>query len=161
MSPTSYQTAPPRGGQRILARSGCDAADALRWGARAEWSHRFGTNSFQSWNVHVLNRFRPLPHHQGMATLEQKIAAERDALNMLEQNGLPEPDDVEYGHTCIRLIWWEPKAALIVQIDPPPPGHVFAEDLRDLDDLDNVDELEADNATAQPTAQAFPPPRAG
>ena len=70
-----------------------------------------------------------------MATLEQKIAAEREARLMLEQNGLPEPDDIEYGHTCIRLIWWEPKAALIVQIDPPPPGWVFAEDLRDLDDL--------------------------
>jgi hypothetical protein len=44
-----------------------------------------------------------------MATLEQKIAAEREALNMLEENGLPEPDDVEYGYTCIRLIWWEPR----------------------------------------------------
>jgi hypothetical protein len=73
-----------------------------------------------------------------MATLEQKIAAERSALLMLEENGLPEPDDIEYGHTCIRLIWWEPKAALIVQIDPPPPGWVFAEDLRDLDDLEEV-----------------------
>ena len=76
-----------------------------------------------------------------MATLEQKIAAERDALDLLERNGLPEPDDVEYGHTCIRLIWWEPKAALIVQIDPPPPGWVFAEDLRDLDDLREVGDV--------------------
>ena len=70
-----------------------------------------------------------------MATLEQKIAAERDTVARLEQAGLPAPDDVEYARTCIRLIWWEPKAALIVQIDPPPPGWVFAEDLRDLDDL--------------------------
>ena len=74
-----------------------------------------------------------------MASLEQKMAAEREALALLEQNGLPEPDDVEYGYTCIRLIWWEPKAALIVQIDPPPPGWVFAEDLRDLDDLRVLD----------------------
>ena len=80
-----------------------------------------------------------------MATLEQKIACERDALLMLEQNGLPEPDDVEYGETCIRLIWWEPKAALIVQIDPPPPGWVFAEDLRDLDDLQELSSAEEDH----------------
>jgi hypothetical protein len=76
-----------------------------------------------------------------MATLEQKVAAERDALALLEQYGLPEPDDVEYGFTCIRLIWWEPKAALIVQIDPPPPGWVFGEDLRDLDDLRDIHDL--------------------
>jgi hypothetical protein len=76
-----------------------------------------------------------------MATLEQKIAAERDALALLEQYGLPEPDDVEYGCTCIRLIWWEPKAALIIQIDPAPPGWVFGEDLRDLDDLRNIQDI--------------------
>jgi hypothetical protein len=83
-----------------------------------------------------------------MATLEQKMAAERDALGMLEQNGLPEPDDVEYGHTCIRLIWWEPKAALIVQIDPPPPGWVFAEDLGDLDELREIDNLDSNGHQA-------------
>jgi hypothetical protein len=83
-----------------------------------------------------------------MATLEQKIACERDALLMLEQNGLPEPDDVEYGETCIRLIWWEPKAALVVQIDPPPPGWVFAEDLRDLDDLQELPSTEEDDGVS-------------
>ena len=87
-----------------------------------------------------------------MATLEQKIAAERDALALVERNGLPEPDDVEYGFTCIRLIWWEPKAALIIQIDPPPPGWVFGEDLRDLKDLRNIHEVAADNPTPGPTA---------
>ncbi|HUE28570.1 MAG TPA: hypothetical protein VMP89_17485 [Solirubrobacteraceae bacterium] len=80
-----------------------------------------------------------------MATLEQKIVAERDALDLIERYGLPEPDDVEYGCACIRLIWWEPKAALIIQIDPPPPGWVFGEDLRDLDDLRNIQDL-ADSA---------------
>jgi len=80
-----------------------------------------------------------------MATLGQKIAAERDALDLLERYGLPEPDDVEYGCTCIRLIWWEPKAALIIQIDPPPPGWVFAEDLSDLDDLRDIHNLDGEH----------------
>jgi hypothetical protein len=64
-----------------------------------------------------------------MATLEQKMQAERDALEMLERHGLPEPDEVEYGFTCIWLRWREPKLALVVQIDPPP-------DDEDADDED-------------------------
>ena len=91
-----------------------------------------------------------------MATLEQKIAAEREARLMLEQNGLPEPDDIEYGHTCIRLIWWEPKAALIVQIDPPPPGWVFAEDLRDLDDLHELSGSDDDDDQPDRPIDALP-----
>jgi hypothetical protein len=66
-----------------------------------------------------------------MATLKQKIAAERAARSMLEDGGLPQPDEVEYGYTCIRLIWHQEKRVVIVQIDEPPPGHVFAEDLSD------------------------------
>jgi hypothetical protein len=37
------------------------------------------------------------------------------------------------------------QAALIVQIDPPPPGWVFAEDLRDLDDLHDTEELDVES----------------
>ncbi len=64
-----------------------------------------------------------------MATLREKIAAEQDARAMLDDHGLPQPDEVEYGYTCIRLFWHEAKACMIVQIDEPPPGWVFAEDL--------------------------------
>jgi hypothetical protein len=64
-----------------------------------------------------------------MATLEQKIAAEQKARQMLEEGGLAQPDAVEYGYTCIRLIFNEPKLCLVVQIDEPPEGWVFAEDL--------------------------------
>lgn len=80
-------------------------------------------------------RDRPIPHDLSVATLEQRIEAERDIAALLEQRGLPEPDDVEYARTCIRLIWWDPKRALIVPIDPPPPGSMFGENLRDLDAL--------------------------
>ena len=54
-----------------------------------------------------------------MATLEQKIRAEATMRELLRENGLPEPDGVEYGHGCIRLFFEEPKVALVVDIDNP------------------------------------------
>ena len=38
---------------------------------------------------------------------------------MIAENGLPEPDDIEYGFTCIRVLWNDPKVALVVDIDQP------------------------------------------
>jgi hypothetical protein len=60
-----------------------------------------------------------LAHAVRVATLRQKIAAERKVRELLAQDGVPEPDEVEYGYTCIRLLWHEPKVALVVDIDPP------------------------------------------
>jgi hypothetical protein len=57
-----------------------------------------------------------------MATLREKIAAERDARAMLDDHGLPQPDKVEYGQTCVRLLWTEEKVVLVVDIDEPPEG---------------------------------------
>ena len=54
-----------------------------------------------------------------MATLKQKIQAETAMRKLLSENGLPEPDGVEYGHGCIRLFFEEPKVALVVDIDKP------------------------------------------
>ncbi len=54
-----------------------------------------------------------------MATLKQKIRAEQRIRELLEQEGLPEPDDVEYGHGCIRLFFDQPKVALVIDIDDP------------------------------------------
>ncbi|HTX30875.1 MAG TPA: hypothetical protein VMD09_05790 [Solirubrobacteraceae bacterium] len=89
-----------------------------------------------------------------MATLREKIAAEQSARAMLDDHGLPQPDEVEYGYTCIRLLWHEEKACMIVQIDEPPPGWVFAEDLPPealpnkvrLDDNDDDDDDAYDDA---------------
>ncbi len=39
---------------------------------------------------------------------------------VFEREGLLEPDEIEFGATCIRLLWNDPKAALIVSIDDPP-----------------------------------------
>ncbi len=55
-----------------------------------------------------------------MATLKQKIAAEQKVRELLVGSDVPFPDEIEYGHTCIRLVWLEPKVVLVVDIDEPP-----------------------------------------
>jgi hypothetical protein len=57
-----------------------------------------------------------------MATLEQKIQAETRVRELIAQSDLPKPDEVEYGFTCIRLFWHEPKVCLVIDIDPRPDG---------------------------------------
>jgi hypothetical protein len=61
-----------------------------------------------------------------MATLKQKIRAEHAGRAMLERAGVPQPDAVEYGHTCIRFFWNGPKVVLVIDIDPPPEGGELA-----------------------------------
>ncbi len=38
---------------------------------------------------------------------------------LLSDNGLPEPDGVEYGYTCVRFFFDESKACVVVDIDNP------------------------------------------
>ena len=52
-----------------------------------------------------------------MATLAKKIEAEQRMRKLLEQNGLPQPDHVEYGFTCIRLFFEEAKTAVVIDLD--------------------------------------------
>jgi hypothetical protein len=82
-----------------------------------------------------------------MATLNEKIRCERDAREFVKKYGLPEPDHVEYGHTCIRLFWEEPKTVLVIDIDDPDTlGDDAAADeqaARDAAD-DEEEELEDD-----------------
>ncbi len=84
--------------------------------------HTIGAVLLQGWCICVLFRHRDLAHHVGMATIKEQIAAERTAREVLERAGLPAPDEVEYGYTCIRLLWHEAKVALVVEIDKPPGG---------------------------------------
>ncbi|MBV9466529.1 MAG: hypothetical protein JO206_06745 [Solirubrobacterales bacterium] len=56
-----------------------------------------------------------------MATLKQKIDAERTMRELLEREGIPQPDHIEYGYTCIRLFWSYSKVVVVVDIDEPPP----------------------------------------
>ncbi len=57
-----------------------------------------------------------------MATLKQKIAAEQKMRELIESEGLPEPNRVEYGYTCIRLFWEESRLCLVIDIDEAPEG---------------------------------------
>lgn len=55
----------------------------------------------------------------GMATLAQKIEAENRMRELLEESGLPQPDHVEYGYTCIRLFFNSTKQVVVIDIDEP------------------------------------------
>jgi hypothetical protein len=79
-----------------------------------------------------------------MATLAQKIEAENRMRELLEQSGLPAPDAVEYGHTCVRLFWREPKTCVIIDIDKPPPGWEYVGERLDDGWEDDEDGEEAD-----------------
>jgi hypothetical protein len=61
-----------------------------------------------------------------MAPIDQKQKAERRMLQLLDDQGLPRPDEIEYGERCIRLLWHDRKVAVIV-------------DLEDFDELDGND----------------------
>jgi hypothetical protein len=63
-----------------------------------------------------------------MASLKQKIEAEHGVRELLKQNGMPQPDGVEYGYGCIRLFFDEPKVVLVVDIDRPEDGYGPAPD---------------------------------
>ena len=62
-----------------------------------------------------------------MATLAQKINAERRMRELLEQGGLPQPDRVEYGFTCIRLFFGDAKHVVVVDIDDPDDADVVVD----------------------------------
>jgi hypothetical protein len=52
-----------------------------------------------------------------MATLNEKVDTERRVRDWLDENTVPQPSRVEYGHTCIRLFWEDSKVVLVVDID--------------------------------------------
>jgi hypothetical protein len=52
-----------------------------------------------------------------MASLERKREAERRMQELIEREGLPAPDEIEYGATCIRLFWNEQKLVVVVDLD--------------------------------------------
>jgi hypothetical protein len=74
----------------------------------------------QSWHGYVWIRYRDPGDAANMATLAQKIDAEKRMRDLLEEHGLPQPDEVEYGFTCIRLFFHDVKRVVVVDIDEPP-----------------------------------------
>jgi hypothetical protein len=53
-------------------------------------------------------------------TTDQHEAAERDMRELLQQNGLPQPDEVEYRERSILMLWHETKLAVVIDLDEPP-----------------------------------------
>ena len=52
-----------------------------------------------------------------MAPIDQKQRAERRMLQLLNDNGLPAPDEVQYGEQCVRFLWHDLKVAVVVDLD--------------------------------------------
>ena len=52
-----------------------------------------------------------------METLAQKIRAEKRMRDLLEDNGLPQPDVVEYGFNCVRLFFNREKVVVVIDDD--------------------------------------------
>lgn len=54
----------------------------------------------------------------GMAyTLAAKIEAEHRFREFLRKYGLPQPDEVEYGHACVRFIYHESKTCVVFDLE--------------------------------------------
>jgi hypothetical protein len=66
-----------------------------------------------------LFRYTGTSDHLGMASLAQKIECEHRMRKLLRDSGLPGPDGVEYGYTCVRFFFDESKTCLVVDIDNP------------------------------------------
>lgn len=45
------------------------------------------------------------------------VLAKARMLQMLEDAGLPAPDEIEDGTTCVRFLWHDRKVAVVVELD--------------------------------------------
>jgi hypothetical protein len=50
-------------------------------------------------------------------TLADKIEAEHRFREFLQKYGLPQPDEVEYGYTCLRFYYHESKTCVVFDLD--------------------------------------------
>ena len=55
-----------------------------------------------------------------MTTLKEFQAAETGLRTLLENAGMPEPDEIEYRETSIVALWHESKAAIVVDLEEGP-----------------------------------------
>jgi hypothetical protein len=51
-------------------------------------------------------------------TLHKKIEAEHRLRQLLRDEGLPQPDEVEYGFACVRFLYHQTKTCIVVDLDP-------------------------------------------
>jgi hypothetical protein len=52
-----------------------------------------------------------------MAPIDRKQQAERRILALLEDSGLPLPDEVHYGIDCVRFLWLDRKVAVVIDLE--------------------------------------------
>jgi hypothetical protein len=52
-----------------------------------------------------------------MAPIDHKQLVERRFMALMEDSGLPLPDEVEYGTACVRFLWLDRKVAVVVDLD--------------------------------------------
>jgi hypothetical protein len=52
-----------------------------------------------------------------MASTARKKKAEKRMRELLAQENLPQPDEVEYGFSCVRLFWLGRKTVVVVDVD--------------------------------------------
>ena len=62
-------------------------------------------------------RYRGWVEAVGMAPIDQKQRAERRMLALLEDSGMPLPDEVEYGAAEVRFLWHDLKVAVVVELE--------------------------------------------
>ena len=53
-------------------------------------------------------------------TSEEKLEAEHRFREFLREYDLPQPDEVEYGFTCLRFYYNEPKACVVFDLEGDP-----------------------------------------
>jgi hypothetical protein len=56
-----------------------------------------------------------------MATMEELVRAEHSLRSLLEENDLPQPDTVEYGHGTVWVRWNDRRLVVAIDVDEPPP----------------------------------------
>jgi hypothetical protein len=86
-----------------------------------------------------------------MASLAMKVQAEVRMRELLEKEGIPPPDEIEYGFGCIRLFWNHSKTVVVIDIDDDV--ELDETGLDDIDDaefdetgLHDIDDAELDEA---------------
>jgi hypothetical protein len=50
-------------------------------------------------------------------TLAAKVEAEHKFREFLREHGLPQPDEVEYGYTCLRFYYHDTKTCVVLDLD--------------------------------------------
>jgi hypothetical protein len=54
--------------------------------------------------------------------LEAKIESELRLRELLRSEGMPQPDEVEYGDSRVRFIFHESKTCVVIELDGWEPG---------------------------------------